>query len=288
MARADCEALPYDMGNAGDLLKHGVLAEFVRWQCEQGKSFRFFDLFGGEPYGKPVAEVAKRVHALPECTLRAAQTGINDDRYYGSGLLVRKVAEQTGNGSVLVFTDDSCPARRKRLRDSGLLILHEEFPDYGVGPDGEYDGYTAFRKIIEEAKDDDLVLIDPFAEFLKGKAKTVIPQMEETAKRAAVLLFALNLKPHNSVGRKFDDLLKRHLRGAWRMTCSRLPKRGIRGESKYDAEIVLATQSFLEHRESPDIVELRTRIEDFTKNLADVLNLPAQQLMPRVIGGAVP
>ena len=28
--------LPYDMGNAGDLLKHGVLAEFVRWQCEMG------------------------------------------------------------------------------------------------------------------------------------------------------------------------------------------------------------------------------------------------------------
>lgn len=27
-------SLPYDMGNAGDLLKHGVLAEFVRWYCD--------------------------------------------------------------------------------------------------------------------------------------------------------------------------------------------------------------------------------------------------------------
>lgn len=285
MARADCEALPYDMGNAGDLLKHGVLAEFVRWQCEQGKSFRFFDLFGGEPCGKPVAEVAARVHALQECTLRAAQTGIDADHYYGSGLLVRKVAEQTGSGSVRVFTDDSCPARRERLRASGLLILSEEFPDYGGG---EYDGYAAFGKIIEEAKDGDLVLIDPFAKFLKDKAKTVVPQMEEMAKRASVFLFALNLNPHNSVGRMFDDLLKKHLQGAWRMTCPRLPKRGIKGESKYDAEIVLAAQPFLEHGESPDVVGLRTRIEDFTKNLADVLNLPAQQLMPRVIGGAVP
>ena len=28
--------LPCDMGNAGDLLKHAVLAEFVRWRCESG------------------------------------------------------------------------------------------------------------------------------------------------------------------------------------------------------------------------------------------------------------
>ena len=289
MTRTDGKALPYDMGNAGDLLKHGVLAEFVRWQCEQGKSSRFFDLFGGEPCEKSVKkEVAARVHTLPECTLRAAQTRIDDDRYYGSGLLVRKVAEQTGSGSVRMFTDDSCPARRERLRASGLLILHEEFPDYGVGPAGEYDGYDAFGKIIEEAKDGDLVLIDPFAEFLKDKAKTVIPQMEEMAERAAVLLFALNECPSNEDGQEFDTLLKKHLRGAWRMTCPPLPKRGIKGESKYHAAIVLAARPFLEHGDSPEIVELRIRLEDFAKNLAGILTLPTQQLMPQVIGGAIP
>ena len=32
--------LPYDMGNAGDLLRHGVLAEFVRWQCRLGVPLR--------------------------------------------------------------------------------------------------------------------------------------------------------------------------------------------------------------------------------------------------------
>ena len=59
--------LPYDMGNAGDLLKHGVLAEFVRWRCERGASFRFIDLFGGEPWeDRPKPEVASHVLALPE------------------------------------------------------------------------------------------------------------------------------------------------------------------------------------------------------------------------------
>ena len=42
------DPLPYDMGNAGDLLKHGVLAEYVRWQCELGLPPRFLDPFGGE------------------------------------------------------------------------------------------------------------------------------------------------------------------------------------------------------------------------------------------------
>ena len=57
--------LPYDMGNAGDLLKHGVLSEVARWQCEQGIQLRFIDLFGGEPWEEPVSpEVARRVRGF--------------------------------------------------------------------------------------------------------------------------------------------------------------------------------------------------------------------------------
>ncbi len=82
--------LPYDMGNAGDLLKHGVLAEFVRWRREREKSFRFIDLFGGEPCNQSAPEdgaarravmVARRVLALSQdVALRMAQTGIEKNR----------------------------------------------------------------------------------------------------------------------------------------------------------------------------------------------------------------
>ena len=42
--------LPYDMGNAGDLLKHGVLAEHVRWHAVWACRFDFLDPFGGKPW----------------------------------------------------------------------------------------------------------------------------------------------------------------------------------------------------------------------------------------------
>ena len=180
------------MGNAGDLLKHGVLAEVVRWQCEQGIPLRFIDLFGGEPWGKPVPEVARRVRELATgCALRAAQPGIEDGRYYGSGWMVRHVGAATGVPTVRVLTTDQDPARRKRLHDSGLSLIDEDFPNANLS-----DAYGAFENdVIPNSKDGDLVLIDPFAQFLAERAPTVVPQMEEMSRRAAVLLFALNRDP---------------------------------------------------------------------------------------------
>ena len=38
------QPLPYDMGNAGDLMKHGLLAEFTQWWCRvKRKPIRFID-----------------------------------------------------------------------------------------------------------------------------------------------------------------------------------------------------------------------------------------------------
>lgn len=114
-------SLPYDMGNAGDLLKHGVLAEFVRWQCELNESFRFIDLFGGEPWNEPVPEeVVRRVRALPSGALRTAQSEIDHGRYYGSGHVVRRTAKAVGRATVRVLVSDSDLERRERLSESGL------------------------------------------------------------------------------------------------------------------------------------------------------------------------
>ncbi len=277
-------ALPYDMGNAGDLLKHGVLAEFIRWQCEQDKSFRFIDLFGGEPCNQSAPDsdaeaakrrmmVAMRVRELPEWTaLRKAQTGIGQDRYYGSGLLVRKVAAQTGKGDVSILVNDSCCARRERLRKSGLSLLNE---------DGS-DAYEEFEKIVDDGElgKDDLVLIDPFAKFLPSKANEVIPQMEKAAERAAVLLFALNLDPCNWVGRRFEVLLKKHLPSAWRMTMPPLRFTGIGGESKYHAEVVLAARALTDPDTAAPRRYLERRLEKLAAYLADI---PACQLRPRAV-----
>ena len=277
--------LPYDMGNAGDLLKHGVLAEFVRWQCRSGRSFRFFDLFGGEPAGPAVAEVAKRVRALPDGALRAAQTGIDDGRYCGSGLVALNSARLAGRGGVRVLTSDGDPERRERLRAAGLSMLEEEFPGCG-GEAGVYDAYAAFGGIAPLLRNDDLALLDPFGEFLRDRAPEVVPRMGEAAGRGAVLLFALNLDPGNAVGRGFDQLLEQHLPGAWRMTCPPLPAgTRVKGESRYHADVVLAARPLLEHGGSPEAQRLRTRLTAFAKHLARALDLPAGRLDPGVVGG---
>ncbi len=269
--------LPYDMGNAGDLLKHGVLAEFVRWQCELGKSFRFFDLFGGEPEGPAVEGFARRVRTLPDGALRAAQIGMDGGRYYGSGIVARNAAANVGHGTVQVLTGDRVSERREQLRAAGLSMVDEEFPRCGTGAD-HYDAYAAFGEIVHVLKDDDLVLLDPFHEFLPRKAPTVVPHMAKAARRAAVLLFALNLDPGNRVGRRFDALLERHLPGAWRMTCP-----PVKGELRFHADVVLTARPL---RDSTQEVHLlRRRLADFTKHLASVLGLPARRLEPRVVDG---
>lgn len=129
------------------------------------------------------------------------------------------------------------------------------------------------------------MLIDPFADFLnpkKGAAyKKIIPQMAQATERgAAVILFALNLDPCNPTGRKFEKLLRKHLPRAWRMTMPPLRFTGIRGESKYHAEVVLAA-SVLEDEAGAD--DLKKRLEKLAEHLADI---PAWQLAPRFVDEA--
>lgn len=273
--------LPYDMGNAGDLLKHGVLAEFVRWQCESNGSFRFLDPFGGEPWSAPRAEVARRVRSLPEgCALRSAQSDVDHGRYYGSGLVVRRVAEACGHTGVRVLVSDRDPARRERLRECGLSMLTEDFP--GCSASG-CDGYAAFDEIVRGAKDGDLALIDPFREFLLKKAREVAPRMAKMAERASVLLFALNLNPNNWVGQRFDDLLADHMPGAWRMTCPPLRGTGLKGESKYHLEVILAARAFRDDARRRDVDTLWKRLREFSRHLAAALDLPEDALAPRKV-----
>ena len=141
--------LPYDMGNAGDLVKHGVLAEFVRWQCELGIPLRFMDPFGGEPWERPVPEVARRVRALKGTALHTAQTDIEDGRYYGSAFVVLHAVGAAGRDDVHVLSGDICQARREHLRACGLSMLDEEFHHRSAGVSGVgYDGYDMFSEIV--------------------------------------------------------------------------------------------------------------------------------------------
>ena len=279
-------SLRYDMGNAGDLLKHGVLAEFIRWRCESNGAFRFIDPFGGEPWSEPVPEVVRRIRALPEgCALRLAQPDLGESRYYCSGLVACRTADACGRTGVRVLASDQNPARRERLRARGLSPLSDDFP--GCGDDeNEFDGYAALDQIVPGAGDGDLLLLDPFHEFLLRKAPRVVPRLAEMAGRSAVLLFALNLDPNNWVGRRFDDLLAKHLPGAWRMTCPPLRRNtGVKGESTFHADVVLAARAFGDVARGSAVAKLWTRLAEYSRHLADALDLPDGTLAPRKVPG---
>jgi len=278
--------LPYDMGNAGDLLKHGVLAEFVRWQCGLGMPLRFMDPFGGEPWEQPVREVEQRVRALEPSALHAAQSDIDRHRYYGSSLLVRRAAEAVGGRRVSVLGGDACAQRRERLRACGVTMLDEALPEIGVSSERDrYDGYHAFEVIARNVMEGDLALIDPFADgFIEQRARVVVPQMAAMAERATVMLFMLNENPQSPTARRFDALLADLITGAWRVTCPPLKGTGIRGESKYHAEVVLAASLLRDPERERDVADLKKRLTDYLKRLARVLGVPTERLELRIVG----
>ena len=289
------DVLPYHMGNAGDLLKHGALAELVRWRCGlpgmRGRKFRFFDLFGGRPWEDDAqSEVLWRVHSLADTALLAAQPEISQGRYYGSGHLVWQAAENAGADNIAVFASDSHKGRDFELRNSGLTPVAEAMPGAvaPVLPGGHappYDAYACLRHWAERARlPGDLALVDPFGNFLPRKSGVVIPQVAAASKKAPVVLFALNLEPTNKVGERFHASLKAHLPHALKMTCPPVAKTGVKGEGKYHADVVLSVP--------PGLLKtggLQERLSDFAEKLAGVLGLSGEQaemLKPKVIGQA--
>ena len=290
--RACCKvALPYDMGNAGDLLKHGVLAEFVRWRCESSgaaKPFRFLDPFGGLPFcgsggswcdgeNPAIERFSCLAKAAPDCALVKAQPDI-PDRYYGSGHLACRAARAAG-AKIIVHASDGVSSSRKRLVESGLLPL--DFP--GFKPECAY-------SVLESELPPDgeiLLLLDPFGDFLEcGIYQRVIPKIAKLPPHAATMLFVLRKWKNEG---KYDERRNEYLKGAWVMSCPPLPRDGrfrkILGERSRHVELLLIAPHLLS---SADAEGLRRRLNDFAEKLAGVLPLPCEilkpMLKPQVIG----
>ncbi len=284
MSASERASLPYCMGNADDLLKHGVLAEYVRWRTDTGSRVRFLDLFAGEPESDSAPdEIVSRIHGLKESALFEAQPEIDKGCYYGSSKLVRHLGQRFASGRIEVFGEDKDPERARRLAEDGLALL-PEIPD-SKDDAGRHDAYRFLSAYAEHAEARDLVLIDPFKDFLPEKSDVVVPQIRAVAERAAVLLFALNLDPYNSVGKKFDALLEQHLPEAIIMTCPPLRKSPIGGESGFYADVVLASPVLGEESYEKDA--LLTRLDIFAAQLGQALGLSNRSrcmLKPRIVG----
>ena len=285
MTQSEQNSLPYDMGNAGDLLKHGGMAEFLRTRLifDRGRPIRFLDLFAGEPFSRDTCgRIVQRVNKLSGCALHEGQPDISSGRYYGSSMLAQKLGKRF-KGQVKIIAGDCNKDRQKRLQECGMTLFEDAFPEF---PDSKtYDAYKALDFILGKTTDSDLILIDPFGCFLRGHADDALPKIGKLSKCSTVLLFALNLDPFNPVGRKFDDLLQKHLSGSLIMTCPPICGTKVKGEEKYHADVILASP-FL-HGSSAEFAHFQDCLENLATRIADALELSERgyaMIMPRTIG----
>ncbi len=170
-------------------------------------------------------------------------------------------------------------------------MLEDEFPAL-AGSDAydAYDAYDALEVIQHETSGKDLIMIDPYADFLKpngngyNRAESILPMMGKIAQCSAVLLFALNLDPFNPVGRRFDELQRANLSGAYIMTCPPIRQSGINGENKYYADVILAAPTAFTNES--ERAYFRSRLEVLAKKLARNLELSGRgyaMMRPRLI-----
>ena len=285
-------ALPYHMGNAGDLLKHGMLAEFVRWRCESldaKKPFRFVDPFGGLPFcgnggawcdGKnpAIGRFCLLKKETPDCALVQAQPDI-PDRYYGSGHVVRLAA----GGNAKVLFSDQCPNKREILSREGKF----GFTELKARRFDPRDGYSALNAINHGDLQADLVLIDPFSDFLKCRQDDVLPRIKDASEKAAIVLFVLDMDTGKrssgsvkNIGKQWRGNRGKFMDGALSMSC---PPLGHFDGIKYRTEVVLAAPQLT--RASTG--ELQNRLECFAQKLAKVFCLCGEQaetLRPKIVG----
>jgi hypothetical protein len=254
------QPLSYDMGNAGDLVKHALLAEFTQWWCTVcPEPIRFLDPFGGRPWVEPpVPGVASRVKALSGFALKTAQPH-PEKRYYGSGHIVRHAAQAVGQHAEVLVSDRD-PAALRDLIASGLGELQR----LGFDP---ADGYSILRAQIGA----DLILIDPFESFVSEEAPTIIPEIGIISGEVALVVFVLIRDFMNADGRRYVSLKKQHLPHAWAVRCPPLLNTGVKGEANYTSEALLIAPKLLMQ---PAAISLREQLERCAKRLTEVLAAP--------------
>jgi hypothetical protein len=257
--------LPYDMGNVGDLIKHGLIAEFCEWWLESHDGvFTFVDPFAGRPYvSPPHPEVSRRLLQLPACALKRAQKD-PDVVYYGSGSVIKHSAHAMNRPATIKVSD----------RDESALLdlLHAGFERYTADQFDFRDSFSIINSSLVPGTAS-LLLLDPFDDFLPEYADTVIPELPEFINNGhvPVALFVLCEEWDNELGRNWRDIKARHLapgRACLSLAVNKIFSSRVRGESRYHSEILLVLPDKFEDSNLQNLVK---RLQSFGEQLGKVL-----------------
>ena len=241
-------SLPYDMGNAGDLLKHGALATFVDWFLECGKKrIRYADPFGGRPWGYIFKKTRRRMEELSSFfpVIDKAQPHWRKNKYYGSSHVVRNIAGERAD----VLASDKDKLARSDLEASGITLINKQYK--------EYKPKHGFDVLNERYYGEfDLILLDPFANFLLNefggyRRETPTGHFDSISKavkrnpKLCVMLFVLHVE-----GQRFHDRYVEERKNiqdySFSMRCPKIEDTGVDGEAGYDMEILMTSKQFAE------------------------------------------
>jgi hypothetical protein len=269
--------LPYDMGNAGDLIKHGMVAEFTQWWLQgQRGDFVFVDPFGGRPYAEPPhEEVARRMGQLQDCALKVAQSDYRY-RYYGSSNVVRNICRGKSR-EAHIFVSDRDPNAMGDLLATGFEPLQWR----GFDP-GESFSITNCEPAANHTRVS-LLLIDPFDDFLPAYAETVVPVLADfvIANNAPVVLFVLSRNgddegksEHEGENKSYSQWCR--LRAQYftkratqvSLACRRIAGSAVKGEANLDAEALLLLPA---NGNNDRLTTLVSRLDLFRDYLSRVL-----------------
>ena len=277
-------SLRYDMGNAGDIIKHGVLAEFAEWW--PGDKLRFADSFGGRQWGIAKKEVRERLAMLSDCALQRAQRvnnhearkGVGMEKYYGSSHVVLNTAGSLAE----VCVSDSDKLTREDLQAAGrMLELRDSPAQLKVINKDDFDGYDPRDgySILPHADQFHLVLIDPYADFLRDelalrekirrgfehKDEGHFRKIEDAINRNDKLWIAVFVLMQDKESDIYEKLREEHFAERFiALRCPRFPKRKRpAGESRYNMEILLVSSCLASESLRRNVATLRRNIAAF-------------------------
>jgi len=115
------------------------------------------------------------------------------------------------------------------------------------------------------------MLVDPFADFLKDDdVVRVLPRIAIVARSFSVLLFVLDMNSENNFGKRYSELRNKCLPGVWHASLPKLGCTNVRGESRYNAEVVLVMANHLRSQASEN---LQPALEKYCHRLGEVLGV---------------
>lgn len=258
--------LPYTMGNAGDLIKHGLLAEFIYWHCRDLRQrLSFYDPFGGRPWQEPVHDkVAERIKRLGPCPFKQAQEDIIQG-YYGSSHIVAQISASNDN-KINIYSSDRDGDARDDLKNTGIQPIDLN----GFNSDN---GYSIIDCNFSDTEDT-LILIDPFydLENINDNILNKVIQKVATGK-LSIALYVLYTDLEITQWDKFNELQKSLTTDEnvnyVSMKCNAIKNSLIDGESKFNSYFALYT-----HKNYPEqeLSTFRKAVEEYSINLTRAMD----------------